>query len=144
MDGLLTGIYCPTQFYIHIFEKFWAFWIYIPKTQVLVICSILYRILGSYLINIFNFTEHFKSPELVLTYPVWIIHATKQVKCANFRTCSNHWILILSWRSRRYGRPKPKKCSFWQRLVPVSAPHGDFQSLILGLYGVCIWLGPSQ
>ena len=50
LDGFITGILCPTQFYIHIFNNFWFFWIYITKTQVLVTCSILCCILGSYLV----------------------------------------------------------------------------------------------
>ena len=50
LDGFITGILCPTQFYIHIFNNFWFFWIYITKTQVLVTCSILCCIMGSYLL----------------------------------------------------------------------------------------------
>ena len=51
LDVFITGIIGPARFCIHIFEKFWVFWIYVTKTQVLIICGILCCILGSYLVS---------------------------------------------------------------------------------------------
>ena len=41
----------PAHLCMYIFEKFRVFWIYVTKTQVLIVCGILYCVLGSYLLD---------------------------------------------------------------------------------------------
>ena len=60
LDGFVTGFICPALFCIHIYEIFRVFWIYITKTQVLIICGILCHILGSYLLHIEYPSGHYR------------------------------------------------------------------------------------